>query len=336
MRTVPQTMRAVVYSGSGGPETIRLVRRPVPAPSVGEVLVAVRAAGVNRPDILQREGGYPPPKRASDIPGLEIAGEVVACGASVDGFRPGDRVMALVSGGGYAEYCIAPAPQALPVPAGLSMAEAAGVPETFFTVWTNVFQRSRLQPGESLLVHGGASGIGTTAIQLAHARGSRVFATAGSDRRCRACEALGAERAVNYRSEDFLPIVRELTGGRGADVILDMAGGPSIPRNIEALAVEGRLCFIAFLAGAKAEVNFAPLMMKRATITGSTLRPRSVSEKGAIAEELRREVLPLLESGRVGPVMHATFPLEEAAAAQGALDGDHVGKVVLTVDGAGP
>ena len=331
MPDIPETMRAVEYNGSGGPEVVGLARRPVPRPSVGEVLVEVHAAGVNRPDLLQRAGGYPPPPGASDIPGLEVAGEVVANGPDSADLEVGAKVMALVAGGGYAEYCVVPTSQALPVPDTLSMEEAAAVPETFFTVWTNVFQRSRLRPGETLLVHGGASGIGTTAIQLAHARGSRVFATAGGDGRCRACEALGAERAIDRRSEDFVEIVGALTGGRGVDVILDMVGGGYIPRNIEALAVEGRLCFIAFLDGPKAEVNFAPLMMKRATITGSTLRARSVSQKGEIARDIEREVLPLLESGRVKPAMHATFPLADAAAAQEALEGDHVGKVVLTM-----
>ena len=331
MPDVPDTMLAIEYAGAGGPEVVRCVRRPVPRPAAGGVLVEVHAAGVNRPDILQRAGGYPPPPGASDVPGLEIAGDVVARGPGAGEFEPGARTMALVAGGGYAEYCVVPAPQALPVPDSLSMEEAAAVPETFFTVWTNVFQRSRLRPGETLLVHGGASGVGVTAIQLAHARGSRVFVTAGDAEGRRACEALGAERAIDRRSEDFVEIVRDLTGGRGADVILDMVGGAYIQRNIEALAVEGRLCFIAFLAGARAETNFAPLMMKRGTITGSTLRARSIQEKGAIAREIEREVLPLLESGRVRPAIHATFPLAEAAAAQESLEGPHVGKAVLTV-----
>ena len=328
---LPETMKAIAYNGGGGPEVVELTTRPVPAPSVGEVLVKVHAAGVNRPDILQRAGGYPPPPGASDIPGLEVSGEVVANGPNSSDLKVGDKVMALVTGGGYAEYCVVPVPQALPVPDSLSMIEAAGVPETFFTVWTNVFQRSCLQGGETLLIHGGASGIGTTAIQLAGARGARVFVTAGSDDRCRACEELGAERAINYRTEDVVEVTKDLTGGRGIDVILDMVGGDYIARNIKAMAIEGRLCFIAFLGGSKAEINFAPLMMKRGTITGSTLRARSVLEKGQIADELRREVLPLLESGRIKPVMHATFPLAQAAEAQNAIDGDHIGKVVLTL-----
>ncbi len=324
-------MNAIEYNGHGGSGVIRMARRPVPEPTVGEALIRVAAAGVNRPDILQRAGNYPPPPGASDIPGLEVAGTVVANGPGSGGPEVGARVMALVSGGGYAEYCAAPFPQILPVPQQLSDVEAAGVPETFFTVWTNVFQRCRLGGGETFLVHGGASGIGTTAIQLANARGARVFATAGAASRCRACEALGAERAFNYRTEDVAGRLREMTGGRGVDVILDMAGGDTIRDNIGLLAVEGRLCFIAFLEGSKAAVDFLPLMMKRATVTGSTLRPRPVVEKGAIADELRREVLPLLESGRVRPVIHEAVPFAEAARAQDMLDGDHVGKVVLTM-----
>ena len=325
------SMRAIAYAGAGGVEVVRLVSRPVPRPGRGEVVVKVHAAGINRPDCLQRQGHYPPPPGASDIPGLEVAGEVVAKGPDSEPLAIGDRAMALVAGGGYAEYCVVPVPQALPVPAGLTMVEAAAVPETFFTVWTNVFQRSRLRAGETFLVHGGASGIGTTAIQLARERGARVFATAGSGERCRACEALGAERGIDYRREDFAAVVAELTGGRGVDVILDMAGGAAIARNIRALAVEGRLCFIAFLAGSRAEIDFLPVMLKRATISGSTLRARPVAEKGAIAAELRREVLPLLESGRVKPAIHASFPLAEAGRAQQALDDHHIGKIVLEV-----
>ena len=325
------SMRAIAYAGAGGVEVVRLVNRPVPRPGRGEVVVKVHAAGINRPDCLQRQGHYPPPPGASDIPGLEVAGEVVAKGPDSEPLAIGDKAMALVAGGGYAEYCVVPVPQALPVPAGLTMVEAAAVPETFFTVWTNVFQRSRLRAGETFLVHGGASGIGTTAIQLARERGARVFATAGSGERCRACEALGAERGIDYRREDFAAAVAELTDGRGVDVILDMAGGAAIARNIRALAVEGRLCFIAFLAGSRAEIDFLPVMLKRATITGSTLRARPVAEKGAIAAELRREVLPLLESGRVKPAIHASFPLAEAGRAQQALDSHHIGKIVLEV-----
>ncbi|MEM7121628.1 MAG: NAD(P)H-quinone oxidoreductase [Pseudomonadota bacterium] len=330
--TIPSQMTVIEYDGAGGPEVIKTASRDVPQPDVGEVLVKVHAAGVNRPDVLQRLGGYPPPPGASDIPGLEVAGEVVALGPDADRWTIGDQVMALVTGGGYAEYCAVPQPQALPIPVSLSMAEAAGVPETFFTVWTNVFQRGRLQAGERFLVHGGASGIGTTAIQLAEARGARVFATAGDDERCRACEELGAERAINYRDEDFVEVLNEVTGGQGIDVILDMVGGDYIAKNLKLLAMEGRIVFIAFLGGSKAEINFAPLMMKRGTITGSTLRAQSVEAKGQIAEELSREVLPLLETGRVKPIVHATYPLAEAADAHRAIDDAHVGKIVLTMD----
>ena len=329
--SLPSQMTAIVFDGAGGPEVMKAEKRDVPVPSVGEVLVRVRAAGVNRPDVLQRQGGYPPPPGASDIPGLEVAGEVVATGPDVDLVKAGDNVMALVTGGGYAEYCVVPVPQALKVPENLSMAEAAGVPETFFTVWTNVFQRGRLQAGERFLVHGGASGIGTTAIQLAEAKGARVFATAGDDERCRTCEALGAERAINYRTEDFVEVLKDVTGGQGIDVILDMVGGDYIARNLKVLAMEGRIVFIAFLGGSKREIDFLPLMMKRGTITGSTLRARSVEQKGEIAAELAREVLPLLESGRVKPIVHATFPLAKAADAHRAIDEGHVGKIVLMV-----
>jgi len=329
--SLPSQMTAIVFDGAGGPEVMKAEKRDVPVPSVGEVLVRVRAAGVNRPDVLQRQGGYPPPPGASDIPGLEVAGEVVATGPDVDLVKAGDKVMALVTGGGYAEYCVVPVPQALKVPENLSMAEAAGVPETFFTVWTNVFQRGRLQAGERFLVHGGASGIGTTAIQLAEAKGARVFATAGDDERCRTCEALGAERAINYRTEDFVEVLKDVTGGQGIDVILDMVGGDYIARNLKVLAMEGRIVFIAFLGGSKREIDFLPLMMKRGTITGSTLRARSVEQKGEIAAELAREVLPLLESGRVKPIVHATFPLAKAADAHRAIDEGHVGKIVLMV-----
>ncbi|HSB62236.1 MAG TPA: NAD(P)H-quinone oxidoreductase, partial [Vicinamibacteria bacterium] len=265
----------------------------------------------------------------SDVPGLEVAGEVVAAGEGA-GWRAGDRVCALVAGGGYAEYCLAPGPQCLPVPAGLTAAEAAGIPETFFTVWTNVFERGRLAPGETLLVHGGSSGVGTAAIALARALGARVLATAGSAEKCAACAALGAERAVNYREEDFVAAVKEATGGRGVDVVLDMVGGDYIPRNLECLAVEGRLVLIALPRGPKAELSFAPLIFRRLTITGSSLRPRTVEQKGAIARALRERVWPLLESGRVRPVIHSRFPLAEAAAAHRLMEsGAHIGKIVL-------
>ena len=325
----------IEIAAPGPPEVLRPAVRPVAPPGPGEVLIRVAAAGVNRPDVLQRQGLYPPPPGASDIPGLEVAGEVVAAGDGA-GWRVGDRVCALVAGGGYAEYCLAPGPQCLPVPAGLTLVEAAGIPETFFTVWTNVFERGRLAPGETLLVHGGSSGIGTAAIPLARALGARVLATAGSAEKCAACAALGAERAINYRELDFVAAVKEATGGRGVDVVLDMVGGDYIPRNLECLAVEGRLVLIALPRGAKAEVSFAPVLFRRLTITGSSLRPRTVEQKGAIARALRERVWPLLESGRVRPVIHSRFPLAEAAAAHRLMEsGAHIGKIVLE-PGGGP
>jgi putative PIG3 family NAD(P)H quinone oxidoreductase len=323
-------MIAVEIRAPGGPEVLVAVERPKPVPGDGEVLIKVAAAGVNRPDIFQRLGRYPPPPGASDIPGLEVAGTIEQLGPHVSDWRVGDEVCALVAGGGYAEYCAAPAPQCLPVPRGLDLAAAAAIPETFFTVWTNVFTRGRLQPGESLLVHGGSSGIGTTAIQLARARGSRVFATAGSAVKCAACERLGAERAINYREADFATVVRELTGGRGVDVVLDMVGAEYFARNIEALAVEGRLVEIATLHGVKAELNIQLIMQRRLTVTGSTLRPRPVADKGEIAAALRQHVWPLLESGAVAPIVHATFPLRDAAEAHRVMEsGVHIGKLVL-------
>ena len=287
---------------------------------------------MNRPDLAQRAGSYPPPPGASDLPGLEVAGEIVALGDGAAGVGAGDRVCALAPGGGYAEYCALPAAHCLPLPRGYDMVRAAALPETFFTVWTNVFMRGRLQSGETLLVHGGASGIGTTAIQVAAARGATVLATAGTVDKCAACEELGAARAINYRNEDFVDIVNDMTGGRGADVILDMVAGPYVPRNQKCLALDGRLVTIALLGGAKAEVNFGLLMMKRQTFTGSTLRPQSVEAKAAIAAGLRADVWPLLDSGRIAPVIQDTFDLKDAAAAHAALEaGDHIGKYVLTV-----
>jgi len=325
-------MKAIEIPAPGPPEVLRPGERPAPSPAAGEVLVKVAAAGVNRPDVMQRMGHYPPPPGITDIPGLEIAGVVDAIGAGVHDWQVGDRVCALVAGGGYAEYCVAPAPQCLPVPKGMDFVHAAAIPETFFTVWTNVFERGRLQPGESLLVHGGSSGIGTTAIQLAHALGSRVFATAGSAEKCAACERLGAERAINYRDADFVPALKEATGGRGVDVVLDMVGGEYFPRNMDALAMDGRLVSIAVLGGVKAQINILTMMQKRLTLTGSTLRTRPVAEKGAIAAALRQHVWPLLESGAVAPVVHATFPLAEAAAAHRVMEaGAHIGKLVLVV-----
>ncbi len=329
---LPATMTAIEIREPGDPEVLVPTRRPVPQPGKGEVLIKVAAAGVNRPDVLQRQGSYPPPPGASDIPGLELAGEVVALGEGVSAPKLGNQVCALVTGGGYAEYCVAPAPQCLPLPKGYSMEQAAALPETFFTVWVNVFERSGLKPGETLLVHGGTSGIGTTAIQLATALGSRVFATAGSAEKVKACEELGAERGINYREEDFVEVVKQATDGRGVDVILDMVGGDYIPRDIKALAEDGRLSFIAFLGGPKAEVNFMPLMLKRLTITGSTLRARPVEVKAALAAKLKEKVWPLLEAGRIAPVMAASFPLGEAAAAHALMESSgHIGKIVLTV-----
>jgi putative PIG3 family NAD(P)H quinone oxidoreductase len=330
--SLPETMTAIEITAPGGPEVLQVTSRPVPEPGHGEVLVQVAAAGVNRPDCLQRAGGYPPPPGASDLPGLEVAGTVVAAGPGVDQWSVGDKLCALVSGGGYAEYCTVPAPQALRLPEGYDMVKAAALPETFFTVWTNVFERGRLTAGERFLVHGGSSGIGTTAIQLGAAFGARVFATAGNAEKCQACTDLGAERAINYRDEDFVDVVRELTAGEGVDLILDMVGGSYVPRNLQALRTEGRLVQIAFLEGSKADFDLMPLMLKRLTLTGSTLRPRTVEQKAEIAEALEAKVWPLLDQGRVRPVIDSTFPLKEAAAAHTRMESSaHVGKIMLTV-----
>ncbi|MCL4845907.1 MAG: NAD(P)H-quinone oxidoreductase [Acidobacteria bacterium] len=326
-------MRCIEISTPGAPEVLTLTERPTPAPGPGEVLVAVGAAGVNRPDLLQRRGKYPPPPGASDLPGLEVAGRIVGVGDGVAALAVGDEVCALVAGGGYAEYCVVPAPQCLPVPAGLDLVSAAALPETCFTVWTNVFERGRLQPGEVLLVHGGTSGIGTTAIQLGRAFGARVFATAGTREKCRACERLGAERGVNYREDDFVTLVREATNGHGADVILDMVGGDYVSRNLSLLAVEGRLVQIAFLKGSRVELDLSTVMRQRLLLTGSTLRARSVEEKGAIARAVEARVWPLVAAGVVRPIVHAVFPLAEAATAHAVLEeGRHIGKIVLRVD----
>lgn len=328
---LPATMTAIEIPEHGTPEALVPGTRPVPEPAAGEVLIKVAAAGVNRPDVLQRQGGYAPPPGVSDIPGLEVAGEIVALGAGVEDLSAGDTVTALVAGGGYAEYCTAPAPQCLPVPGDLSLTEAAALPETFFTVWSNVFDRGGLQAGEVFLVHGGSSGIGTAAIQLAKAFGARVFATAGSADKCRACEDLGAEKAIDYRDQDFVETVKEASGGKGANLILDMVGGDYIARDIELLAPDGRLVFIAFLRGPKAEINFMPVMRKRLTVTGSTLRPRDIAFKGAIARALRDRVWPLISAGQVKPVMYKTFPLAEAAEAHRLMESSaHIGKIVLT------
>jgi putative PIG3 family NAD(P)H quinone oxidoreductase len=326
-------MTAIGIKAPGGPEALVPEERPVPTPGEGELLIRVRAAGVNRPDVMQRKGLYPPPPGASDIPGLEIAGEIAACGPAIKRWKEGDRVMALVSGGGYAEYCIAHAMHTLPV-STLPLPEAAAVPETFFTVWTNVFERGRLKSGETFLVHGGASGIGTTAIQLAKAFGARVLATAGTPEKCAACQKLGAERAINYKSEDFVAVAKELTQGKGVDLILDMVGGDYVGRNIDTAKVEGRIVQIAFLRSPKTEVNLQPLMMKRLTLTGSTLRARSVEEKGAIAAAVRQHVWPLIEGGKVKPMIHAKFPLSKAADAHRLMEADtHIGKIVLVAGG---
>ena len=324
-------MIAVEITTFGGPEVLRLVERHDPEPDPGEVLIDVAAAGVNRPDTMQRRGAYPPPPGASDLPGLEVAGTVSALGEGVTTWRVGDRVCALVAGGGYASRCVAPALQCLPVPAALDLTDAAGLPETFFTVWTNVFERGRLREGETALVHGGSSGIGTTAIQLAVARGAKVCVTAGSDAKCRACERLGASRAINYKTADFVEAVREATGGRGVDLVLDMVGGDYFPRNLSVLAVEGRLVQIALLGGSTAAIDLRQVLLRRLTVTGSTLRPRTVEQKGAIAAALRREVWPLLEAGTVKPVIYRTFPLADAEGAHRLMEsGEHIGKILLT------
>lgn len=325
-------MRAIEITHPGGPDVLKICERPMPTPKAGEVLIKVHAAGVNRPDVFQRTGNYPVPPGASDLPGLEIAGEIVDGDFGQSGLRKGDMVCALVQGGGYAEYCTAPVEQCLPVPRGLSAVEAASLPETFFTVWSNVFDRAGLAPGETLLVQGGTSGIGVTAIQLATAMGHRVLATAGSDEKCRACEALGAERGINYRSEDFVAVVKSLTDGKGANVILDMVAGDYVPREIDCLADDGRIVIIALLGGAKGTIDLGQVLRRRLTITGSTLRPRPISFKAAIAQNLRSKVWPLLEAGKVKPVIFKTFPLAEASQAHALMESStHVGKIMLAI-----
>ncbi|MEM6322767.1 MAG: NAD(P)H-quinone oxidoreductase [Pseudomonadota bacterium] len=326
-------MRAIEITKPGGPEALALCERPMPSPGHGEILIEVAYAGVNRPDALQRAGSYAPPPGASDLPGLEASGHVAALGPGVHDWQIGDAVCALLPGGGYAEYALTPAAHALPIPQGLSLKQAACLPETFFTVWTNVFERGGLQAGERFLVHGGSSGIGTTAIQLAHRFGARVFATAGNAEKCAVCEALGATQAINYREDDFVTVLRE---AGGADLILDMVGGDYIARNIKALADDGRLVQIAFLSGPKAEINFAQVMTRRLQITGSTLRPQSDHAKARIADALREKVWPLVEAGRVSPVMDQTFALADAAAAHARMESSaHIGKIVLEVRGQG-
>jgi putative PIG3 family NAD(P)H quinone oxidoreductase len=327
---IPESMTAIEIREPGGPEVLVPGEMAVPAPGPEEVLIKVAAAGVNRPDAMQRAGLYPPPPGAPETPGLEVAGEIVAVGQAAERWQVGDQVAALVAGGGYAEYCVAPAPQCLPIPDGLDLEEAASLPETFFTVWTNVFDRGALKSGERFLVHGGSSGIGTTAIQMAKAWGAEVFTTAGSAEKCRACTELGADRAINYREEDFVEAIKEATGGAGVDVILDMVGGDYIAKNLALLAPDGRLCFIAFLQGSKAEVNFLPVLVKRLTIGGSTLRPRPVAFKAAIARNLEEKVWPLIGEGRIKPVIHQAFPLAEAAEAHSLMESSaHIGKIVL-------
>ncbi|QOG08836.1 NAD(P)H-quinone oxidoreductase [Aureimonas sp. OT7] len=323
-------MTAVVLDGFGGPEVLKAAKVARPRPGPGEILIEVQAAGVNRPDVLQRKGAYPPPSGAPAWPGLEVAGTVAELGEGVDRFAVGEPVMALLPGGGYAEYAVAPAGSVLPVPAGVSMVEAAAMPETFFTVWHNVIERGGLMAGETLLVHGGSSGIGTTAIQLARARNARVVATAGSAEKCARLVDLGADRAVDYHTEDFVEVVREATSGRGADVILDMVGGDYLARNLKAAAADARIVQIAFLRGQKAELDIGLLMARRITVTGSTLRARDAGFKAAIAQAIETHVWPLVEEGRVRPVIDRTFPLEQAAEAHRAIDADHFGKIVLT------
>ena len=335
MTSLPATMTAIEIDGKGGPDVLVQGQIDVPRPGPGEVLIKVHAAGINRPDVLQRQGLYPAPKGHSPIPGLEVAGEIAATGEGATRYKPGDKVMALVNGGGYAEYCIAEEPATLPIPAGLSMVEAAAVPETFFTVWHNVFERAALKPGEWFMVHGGTSGIGVTAIQLAKALGSKVIATAGSPDKCAACTELGADRAVDYRSEDFVEVVKDVTNKRGVNVILDMVGGDYVDRNIRSLGDDGRLVNIAYLKGSKVEVDMMRVMLKRLTLTGSTLRIRPTEVKAGIARGVEENLSPLLANKSIKIVIDSTFPLSEAGKAHERLDqGSHIGKIVLTVTAA--
>lgn len=328
--SLPESMAFVELDGFGGPEVLKPAQMAVPQPGENEILIKVAAAGINRPDVQQRLGQYNPPPGVTTVPGLEVAGEVVALEQGAKRFKVGDKVCALVAGGGYAEYCVAPEPQTLPVPDGVSMVEAGGLPETFFTVWANVYDTAKLQPDETLLIHGGSSGIGTTAIQIAHAFGSRVFVTAGSDAKCQACLDLGAERAINYRDEDYVAICKELTGGKGVDVILDMVGGSYVQRNIDVMNWDGRIVQIAWLESPKVQANFMKLMLKRLTWTGSTLRPRTVAQKGAIARSLEEKVWPFISTGKIKPIVHSTFPLAEAAEAHRLMESSaHIGKIIL-------
>ncbi|MGB8839975.1 MAG: NAD(P)H-quinone oxidoreductase [Aliidongia sp.] len=332
MTTLPTSMTAIEISTPGGPEVLTQVGLPVPQPGMGEVLIEVAAAGINRPDLLQRLGLYAPPPGASDLPGLEVAGRVVALGFGAHGFSIGDEVCALLAGGGYAQYATAPAVQCLPVPKGLSLIEAASLPETFFTVYTNLIERAGFKFGDIVLIHGGTSGIGVAAIQMAHALGGKVFATAGSFDKAHACERLGAVRGINYRLEDFVEQVKSATGGHGADIILDMVGGDYVQRNIHCAAIDGRIVNIAFLQGAQVEIDLGQVMRKRLTLTGSTLRPRSVAEKGAIAHELHKRIWPLIERGAIKPLVFQIFPLAQAADAHRLMESStHIGKIVLTM-----
>ncbi len=329
---LPDTMTAIEISQPGNPKVLKPAEKPIPKPGQDEVLIKVAAAGINGPDLMQRKGLYPPPPGASEIPGLEIAGTIVALGTKIDKLAVGQEICVLVTGGGYAEYCTAPAVLCLPLPTGLNMIQAAGLPETFFTVWNNVFERGRLIQGERFLVHGGSSGIGTTAIQLASAMGAKVFTTAGSDAKCRVCEQLGAAVSINYKSEDFVERVKAETDDAGVDLILDIVGGDYLQRNLACLAADGRLVQIAFQHGPKTNINLLPIMLKRLTLTGSTLRPRSIAEKALLAEQLRQKVWPLLEAGSVRPIIHETFPFRDASMAHRLMESsEHIGKIVLTM-----
>jgi NADPH:quinone reductase len=330
--TLPREMTVVEIAAPGGPEQLRTALRPLPQPGENEVLIRVEAAGVNRPDVMQRQGRYPPPPGASDLPGMEVAGEIVALGPKVSGLALGDKVTALLPGGGYAEYAVAAAPLCMPIPAGLSMVEAAAIPETFMTVWTNLFERGGCKAGDIVLIHGGTSGIGTTAIQLAKVWGARVYATAGSEHKARACEALGAVRGIDYKTEDFVEVMRAEAKGHGVDITLDIVAGTYVQRNLEIAAVEGRVVTISLLGGSRAEVNMGTVLTKRLTLTGSTLRSRNVAQKAAVADAVRKNVWPLLASGKVRPVIFATFPLAQASEAHRLMEtSNHIGKIVLTV-----
>ena len=330
--TLPETMNCIEIPEPGGPEALKTTSRSVPTPAPSEVLIRVEVAGINRPDCIQRQGNYAPPPGTTDIPGLEVSGEIVAVGVDIKNWSVGDKVAALVAGGGYAEYVAAPFQQCLPIPDGLSMIEAAALPEAFFTVWTNVFERGALKKGETLMIHGGSSGIGTTAIQIASQMGARVITTAGSADKCQACADLGAERTVNYREEDFVEAAREFGGGKGVDVILDMVGGDYIAKNIKSLAPDGRLVQIAFLQGSKVDINFMSVMLKRLTFTGSTLRPQSIERKGEIAAALIENVWPLISSGKIKPVIYKTFALNQVAEGHALMESSqHIGKIMLKI-----